>query len=177
MSDFASLLVGVPPAPWFELNPVPRRSQRLAAAAAAAGPRRSQRLAAKAEQRAVVEAASVAAAAAHQRNVLEAVIAAKKILAATQAVLQTPLQEAVASAAAQLAADNASGAADGSGPYREKVRECLELAQYAYQSALGQLYMAEDREMPTDRYERKLAMAEAELISWEQEARLMGIID
>jgi K+-sensing histidine kinase KdpD len=179
MSDFANLLVGIPPASWTDMDTTPRRSERLAAKAAAAGPRRSSRLAEKREKEAVLEAASAAAAAAHEKNVLQAVAAAQQILGACKAVVamsEQPLQKAVADAAAQLAYDNATHAAGGSGPYREHVRLCLRLAQENYQHALGMLYMTDDLGI-SGRYERKVQMAEAELDSWLAEARLMGILE
>ena len=193
MSDFTALLVGIPVAssPYV----APRRSERLAAAARAAGPRRSERLAVKQAAAAAEAAAQAAAEADREQRILAAVAAAKQIMAAAQAITalrgdpavasvsmtieteQPSLAAASAAAANQLAADYASGGAAGSGSYRDHVRLCLELAQRDWQYALYRYDMASDRGVNTLDYERKLAMAEAELASWEAEARIMGILE
>lgn len=190
MSDFTALLVGLPPATYVA-PPAPRRSERLAAK----GPRRSERLAVKQAAAAAEAAAQAAAEADREQRILAAVAAAKQIMSAAQAITslrgdpavasvsmtieteQPSLAAASAAAANQLAADYASGGAAGSSSYRDHVRLCLELAQRDAQYALDMLYVADDNGYPTERYERKLAMAEAELASWEAEARLMGILE
>ena len=193
MSDFTALLVGIPVASSAYVPP--RRSERLAAAARAAGPRRSERIAVKQAAAATEAAAQAAAEADRDQRILAAVAAAKQIMAAAQAVAalrgdpavasvsmtieteQPTLAAASAAAANQLAYDNATGAAAGSGPYRDHVRYCLEIAQRDYQFALDMLYRADDAGYLSERYERKLASAEAELTAWEAEARLMGILE
>lgn len=194
MSDFTALLVGLPSATYVA-PPAPRRSERLAAAARAAGPRRSERLAVKQAAAAAEAAAQAAAKADREQRILAAVAAAKQIMAAAQAITalrgdpavasvsmtieteQPSLAAASAAAANQLAADYASGGAAGSSSYRDHVRLCLELAQRDAQYALYRYDMASDRGVNTLDYERKLAMAEAELASWEAEARVMGILE
>lgn len=193
MSDFTALLVGIPVASSAYVPP--RRSERLAAAARAAGPRRSERLAVKQAAAAAEAAAQAAAEADRDQRILAAVAAAKQIMAAAQAITalrgdpavasvsmtieteQPTLEVAAKAAAAQLAADVANGAIYGSSAYRDHVRLCLELAQRNAQYALEMFYMAEDRGINTTPYERKLAMAEAELASWETDARIIGILE
>lgn len=194
MSDFTALLVGLPPATYV-VPPAPRRSERLAAQAAAAGPRRSERLAVKQAAAEAVAHAKAAAEADRNQRILAAVAAAKQIMAAAQAITalrgdpavasvsmtieteQPTLAAASAAAANQLAYDNATGAAAGSSTYRDHVRLCLEIAQRDVQYALDRYYRAEDSGINTAHYERKLSLAEGELAAWEAEARLMGILE